>query len=170
MLKRMILVGLAALMMAVCSYAQDERVSFPTDYATKFKNYVSSDRLMNEDQAIRLFANDIALQGPGEDGKFANGSVLVAEVYKAKKGEDGEILESQLGRRIRGKLAAVGVMEKREGWGQSIPEKLRTGDWDFAIFSPDGKRLVKKDLNKCRECHAPHASTDHLYSYEHLKN
>ncbi len=169
MLKRLVLVGLAGLFMVAATYAQDERIQFPDGYATKFTNYVSSDRLMNEDQAIRLFANDIALQGPGADGKLANGSVLVAEIYKAKKGEDGEVIESQLGRRIRGKLAAVGVMEKREGWGQSIPEKLRTGDWDFAIFNPDGKRLVKKDLNKCRECHAGHASTDHLYSYDHLK-
>ena len=76
MIKRLLLLGLMGSFMIAVGYAQDERIQFPDDYATKFTNYVSSDRLMNADQAIRIFANDVALQGPGEDGKLPEGSVL----------------------------------------------------------------------------------------------
>jgi hypothetical protein len=58
-------------------------------------------------------------------------------------------------------------MEKRAGWGAAFPENLRNGDWDFAIFSPDGKPL-NKDLNACRACHAPLKESQHIFSLQHL--
>lgn len=147
--------------------ADEERISFPADYKTKFYNYLSLDRVQNDDQIIRLFANDVALNAAKEGRELPNGSILVGEVYKAKKDEDGDVTQSSLGRRIRDKLAAVAVMEKGEGWGATFSEDLRNGDWDFAIFSPDGKRL-NKDLNACRSCHAPLKQTQHLFSIDHL--
>ena len=70
------------------------------------------------------------------------GTVLVAEIYKAKKDANGKVITSSLGRRIRGDFAAIAVMQKEKGWGEMFPAALRTGDWDFAIFSPKGERLV----------------------------
>jgi len=93
--------------------------------------------------------------------------VIVGEVYKAKKDKDGNVIESSLGRRVRDKLAAIAVMEKGQGWGSTLPEDMRNGDWDFAIFSPEGERL-NKDLNACRSCHAPMTKTQHLFSSDHL--
>ena len=147
--------------------ADEERISFPADYKTKFYNYLSLDRVQNDDQIIRLFANDVALNAAKEGRELPNGSVLVGEVYKAKKDKDGNVMQSSVGRRVRDKLAAVAVMEKGEGWGATFSEDLRNGDWDFAIFSPDGKRL-NKDLNACRSCHAPLKQTQHLFSIDHL--
>lgn len=147
--------------------AEEPRISFPADYATKFQNYLSLDRVQNDDQIIRLFANDAALDAAREGRELPNGSVIVGEVYKAKKDKDGNVITSSLGRRIRDKLAAVAVMEKGEGWGKAFPDDLRNGDWDFAIFAPDGKRL-DKDLNACRSCHAPLKDTQHVFSLDHL--
>ncbi len=147
--------------------AGEPRIAFPEDYKS-FKNYLSLDRTGNDNQVIRLFANDIAAAGPSKDGGLPNGSILVGEIYKAKLNDKGEVAESVLGRRIRGKLAAIAVMEKRQGWGEAFSEDLRNGDWDFAVFSPDGKRL-NKDLNTCRSCHAPLKDTDHLFSIDHLQ-
>ncbi|KUO56193.1 MAG: hypothetical protein APF80_00035 [Alphaproteobacteria bacterium BRH_c36] len=152
---------------AALAVAKDEEITFPADYKS-YKNYLSLDRVGNPDQIIRLFANGKAAAGPGADGKLAEGSVLVGEIYKAKLDDKGQPIESTLGRRIRDKLAAIAVMEKRAGWGSKFPEEFRNGDWDFAVFSPDGKRL-DKDLNTCRACHASLKDTDHLYSFEHLK-
>ena len=153
-------------MIASVALADDERISFPENYKD-FENYLSLDRVQNHDQIIRLFANDAALEAAREGRELPNGSVLVAELYKAKKDADGNVIESSLGRRVRDKFFALAVMEKQDGWGDTLPEQFRNGDWDFAIFSPDGKRL-NKDLNGCRGCHAPLTSTQHLFSLEHL--
>ena len=156
--------------LGVCAHvalADDTRISFPADYATEFHNYLSLDRVQNHDQIIRLFANKKAIEAARKGEELPDGSILVGEIYKAKKDADGNVMESSLGRLMRDKLAAVAVMEKGEGWGDSFPDNLKNDDWDFAIFSPAGKPL-DKDLNACRSCHAPLASTQHLFSLEHL--
>ena len=155
-------------LIAGVAFAEEERIAFPKDYDTEFYNYLSLDRVQNDDQIIRLFANDLALEAAREGRELPDGSVIVGELYKAKKDADGNVIESSLGRRIRGKLFAVAVMEKGEGWGATLPETVRNDDWDFAIFAPDGKRLAK-DLNTCRSCHAPLTSSQHLFSLDHMK-
>lgn len=152
---------------ASAAMADEERISFPADYSAKFYNYLSLDRVQNGDQIMRLFANDVAIDAASDGRELPNGSVIVGEIYQVKKDKDGNVIQSSLGRRIRDKLAAIAVMEKGDGWGAAFPENLRNDDWDFAIFSPDGKRL-NKDLNTCRSCHAPLKKTQHLFSWEHL--
>lgn len=154
-------------LMAGAAYADEARIPFPADYKTAFANYLKLDRVQNEDQIIHLFANDIALNAAAAGKELPNGSILVGEIYAARKDKDGNVMTSSLGLRIRDKLAAVAVMQKGDGWGARFPDDLRNGDWDFAIFSPDGKRL-DKDLNACRQCHAPLADKQHVFSIEHL--
>lgn len=163
----MLCFGLGVGLIASLALAEEPRISFPAGYQTAFENYLSLDRVQNPDQIIRLFANDVALKAAKEGRELPNGSVLVGEIYKAKTDADGNIITSDLGRRVRGKFAAVAVMEKGEGWGEKFPPGLKNGDWDFAIFSPDGEPL-NKDLNTCRSCHAPMAKTQYLFSLEHL--
>lgn len=146
---------------------QDSPVEYPDGYEDMFSNYLSLDRTQEDAQIIRLFANDTAMQGKDEQGRLPYGSVLVAEVYKAKKDENGEVMVSSLGRRIRGKLALIAVMERREGFGRDLPDDLRNGEWDFGAFKPDGSD-AGKDLNDCRACHAPLVETNFLFSLEHL--
>ena len=146
---------------------EENKILFPQDYRTTFYNYVSNDRVMNPDQTIRIFANDIAIQGPAEDGKLQYGSILVAEVYKAKKDKDGNVIVSSLNRRIRSDIALIAVMQRKKGFSDNLPEGLKNEDWDFAAFKPDGA-VADKDLNECRACHAPLTETNHLFSYEHF--
>ncbi|MCH9674162.1 MAG: cytochrome P460 family protein [Gammaproteobacteria bacterium] len=159
---------IATLTLANLAVAEEQRIGFPSEYRTAYTNYLSLDRVQNPDQTIRLFANDIAMQGVRANGEFPDGSILVAEVYKAKKAADGKVLKSSLGRRIRDKFALIAVMEKRAGWGADFAPGLRNGDWDFAAFKPDGS-VAKKDLNGCRACHSPLTDLRHVFSYEHLK-
>jgi len=142
-------------------------VAFPVDYQKTFTNYLSLDRTQNDDQIIRLFANDIAMKGPDETGGLPFGSVLVAEVYKAKLDENKKVVTSELGRRIRDTFALVAVMEKGEHLGKGYPEELDNGNWEYGAFKPDGS-LAGKDLNSCRECHAPQKKMDYLFSMEHF--
>jgi glucose/arabinose dehydrogenase len=168
-LKKVLGAALVVTLAASAASADKERIAFPADYQTKMQNYLSLDRTQNDDQVIRLFATEETLKAAKSAAELPNGTVLVAEIYKAKKDKDGKVIVSSLGRRIRDKLAAIAVMQKGEGWGAKFPEELRNGDWDFAIFSPGGERLVTKDLNSCRACHAPLKGTQHLFSLEHMK-
>ena len=152
------------------AHADEARIKFPANYKDQLVNYLSLDRTQNDDQIIRLFAPKGALDAAKSGTQLPDGTVIVGEIYKAKKNASGEVVESALGRRVRGKFAAIAVMEKRKGWGDKFPAELKNGDWDFAIFSTEGKRLVKKDLNSCRSCHAPLTDTQHLFSLEHMKN
>lgn len=145
--------------------APDDRVAFPSDYTT-YSNYLSVDR-QNGTQVMRIFANDIAMQGPGEDGRLADGAVLVGEIYPALTDADGNVVVSELGRLIRGDLAAIAVMEKQDGWGDAFPDGLRNDDWDFAIFTAAGERR-DANLDDCRACHAPLGERDHVFSFQHL--
>ncbi len=161
-------VVLASAILVSTALAEASRIQLPTNYKETFTNYLSLDRTQNADQIIHLYANDIALNGIRSNGEFPDGSVLVGEVYKAKKDSDGKILESALGRRLQGNLAIVAVMEKQKGWGDKFPPGLKNGDWDFATFKADGD-VVKKDLNTCRACHSPLRNFQNVFSYEHLK-
>ncbi len=169
MIKRLFAVVLAIGLGVTAAWADSQRIPFPKDYRSKMVNYLSLDRTQNEDQIIRLFTTEEALAAAKAGGELPDGTVIVAEIYKAKKDKDGEVIESALGRRIRDKFAAVAVMQKGKGWGAEFDDAHRNGDWDFAVFKPTGERLVKKDLNKCRACHAPLADTQHLFSLEHMK-
>lgn len=145
-----------------------DNVSFPSDYKNTFTPYLSLNRTQNHDQYIRLYINDQGLSGTQKDGQLPYGSVIVAEIYKAQKDADGNVLTSTLGQRIANKFALVAVMERREGAAAVYPKGLGNDDWDFAAFKPNGQR-AGKDLTACAACHAPLQKSHHLFSYEHIK-
>lgn len=147
--------------------AEDRVLDFPKDYRETFTLYFTGDRFIAEEQTIRIFANSIALEGVRKDGKLPDGSVLVAELYAAVKDGEGKVVESQIGRRVPGAFKAVALMERRAGWDDQYPDELKVGDWEFEVFSPDGKNLGK-DTTACRECHHPLTDTEYLFSIEHL--
>ena len=57
--------------------ADENRVSFPESYRDAFGNYLSLDRVQNPDQFIKLYANDIAMKGPGDGGELADGAIIL---------------------------------------------------------------------------------------------
>jgi hypothetical protein len=160
-----LLLALGAIMQV---HAQEDRVlSFPENYRTEFTRYYSGDRLVNDDQTIVLYANDIAVAAADKPGGPPSGAVLVAEIYAAKKDADGNVLESDLERRVPGEWKAIAVMERRDGWGDQYPMGLEVGNWEFELFSTSGKNLGK-DTTACRACHAPRGETAFMFSLEHL--
>ncbi len=59
-------------------------------------------------------------------------------------------------------------MEKRKGFGAIYPEDIRTGDWEYERFTPDGKRLPDQDSTQCMKCHKPLAKQDFLFTLPRL--
>ena len=168
MIRALIVIAMTTAMAAPVAQEEEARIAFPAGYEKTFVNYLNLDRTQNHDQIIHLFANDVAAQGMRTTGTFPEGSILIGEVYRAKKDAEGNVIESLLGQRIHDGLALIAVMEKRKGWGDKYPPELNNGDWDMAAFKPDGSR-ADKDLNACRACHAPLAESDHVFSYEHVQ-
>lgn len=156
------------LMMSSTVTGENLKIAFPENYRETYTNYLSLDRVQNQDQVIRLFANSIAMQGPGDDGKLPFGSILIAEIFNARLDSDNEVITSSLGRRIRGELALIGIMQREEGWGAQYPQAIRNGNWEYAAFNGDGS-TADTDVITCVACHAPLGKTNFLFSYEHLK-
>ncbi|MGI9506839.1 MAG: cytochrome P460 family protein [Geminicoccaceae bacterium] len=146
---------------------EDRALDFPAEYRENFTEYFRGDRFMHDDQTIRLYANDIALEGAKKDGKLPNGSVLVADVFTARTDADGEVIESLIGRRLPGPMKVIAVMERRAGWDEQYPEDLKVGDWEFELFSTSGENLGK-DMTSCRACHHPLTDSEFVFSLEHL--
>ncbi len=167
MLRTLIGVGMGFGLLATAAVAGPEKVSLPADYKTTFTSYYEGDRVGNDKQVIRLFANETAAKGASKDGKLPYGSVIVGEIYSVKVDGEGNTVESALGRRIIDKLAAVVVMERGEGFDEGYAEALTVGDWEFAVYSAAGEKL-DKDVTACRECHHPLQDKEFLWSYEHL--
>jgi len=160
--------GAISLVVSSTVSGERQKIFLPENYRQTYTNYLSLDRVQNPDQIIRLFANDIAMQGPGEDGKMPFGSILVGEIFSAKKDSEGGVITSSLGRRIIDKLDLIAVMQREKGWGTEYPEAIRNGNWEYAAFNTDGS-VSDKDLISCVACHAPLGKTNFLFSYEHLK-
>lgn len=159
--------ALAAVIAFPASAGEDRELAFPENYRENFTLYFTGDRYIAGEQTIRIYANDIALNGAASDGKMPDGSVLVAELYAAQKDADGEVIESAIGRRIQGEFKAIALMERRAGWDDQYSDDLKVGDWEFEVFSTDGKNLAK-DTTSCRECHHPLADSEFMFSIEHL--
>lgn len=68
-------------------------IQFPKDYKSHTLYFTGDRQSPNDGQTIRIYANDIAVKGMKKDGKFPYGSVITAEVYKAKKDKDGDVIE-----------------------------------------------------------------------------
>lgn len=148
--------------------AGSANVNWPVDYKQKFTHYFSGDRTVNNNQVIRLYANDAAIAGVHANGKLPNGSVVVGELYAAQMDDKKQPVLSGLGRRIIKNLAAIVVMQRGDGFDAEYPDELKTGNWEFAVFSPTGQRL-EKDITACRACHHPLTDKEFLFSYEHLR-
>ena len=159
--------AIAASLAMPVSAGEDRELAFPENYRDNFTLYFSGDRYIAEEQTIRIYANDIAVEGASKGGKLPDGSVLLAEIYAAQKDADGEVIESNIGRRLQGEFKAIALMERRAGWDDQYPDELKVGDWEFEVFSTDGKNLAK-DTTSCRECHHPLTETDFMFSIEHL--
>ena len=71
---------------------------------------------------------------------------------------------------MKDKLTGVTVMEKRKGWGASVPEEWRNADWQYASFTPDGKPNEKANagIKACFVCHKPHEKQDFVISLAQL--
>lgn len=140
-------------------------VKLPGNYQQIFTQYDKSNRA-NQTQVAKFFANEIAVASYKKGEEAAPGSIVVMEIYEPKKDGEGKIVAASDGVFEIEKLVAVAVMEKRADWDKSFSSDDRTGNWGFAVYSPDGA-AKSNDLN-CVQCHTPLKDQDYLFSFGKL--
>ena len=144
------------------STPKDGELVYPADY----KTYSAFLHGIQKPDAVRdLFINPTGAKAQAGQA-FANGSILVMEIYNAKKNAEGTFEKGADGNLVKADLAKVFVMQKEEGWGKNAPENLKNGDWIYSAFKPNGERL-EVDSATCRGCHLPLGeSKDYVHRYD----
>jgi hypothetical protein len=155
-----------ALAISGFSYAggNPKHVLLPADYQANWIHYKTGNR-SNGKQVAVYYANEIAVNS-AISGKYADGSIVIMEIYKTLPNTDGKPTVNDNGVFKKGAFAAIGVMEKRSDWSANYSADKRAGDWGFALYKADGS--VKDNNLDCASCHLPLSAQDYLFSHHSL--
>jgi plastocyanin len=143
--------------------AGPDKIAFPAKYKDGVL-YTIADRY-DVKQYRELYASAAAVQAAKEGKPLPSGTVLTLIQYKAQVDAQGNPVKDAKGRFMKGDLIAYAVMEKRTGWGAEYPEDIRNGEWEYAVFTADGKFNEKANYKACFQCHKPHDQMDFVISY-----
>ena len=88
--------------------------------------------------------------------------------FQGPSDDKGELVKDPNGRLVKGNLDRIGAMEKRAGWGSEYPDEMRNGEWECALFGPDGTRNEQANLKACFECHKPNSGKDVGFTFDKL--
>lgn len=143
------------------------RVTFPADYPSRFTRYTTIN-FPDRKQVRHYYANDVALKAARAGKPLPDGSYLFVEVFKARLDAGKMPVEGSDGFFETDSLAAYTAMVKQPGWGASIPELLRNGDWNYAVFNAD--QTLKTGVNHatCLACHKPLDGDSYVFSLKQL--
>ena len=114
--------------------------SFPKDFVIYHEDFDAEKKPVK-----RAYVNRVALAAARAGEELPAGSIVVVE-----NGTPGQ-------------AGSYAAMESQQGWGASIPEILRNGDWSYALF--DAKRALRADVNyaRCLACHKPKAASSYVF-------
>lgn len=134
------------------------RMMMPANFPAGFTLY----QTVSEDGTItRRYANIPAWKAAKAGQPLPDGSIILQVSYKAEKDASGQ--------EKAGAIVSIAGMESRAGWGTAIPVLLRNGNWDYAIFAPDGKRRDQLNQAPCLACHKPAEGTSYVFTLDKLR-
>lgn len=143
-------------------------IRFPSDFKSGF-TYYTSINFPDRKQVRRYYANKAAVTAARAGKPLPDGSILLVEVYKAKLGPDKMPVSGPDGFYVANTLAAFTAMERRAGWGRQIPEILRNGDWNYAIFKADKSLRPNVNQATCLACHKPLSDDSYVFTLKQLQ-
>lgn len=144
-------------------------VTFPANYKSSYTLYTTIN-FPERKQVRHYYANPVAMKAAREGKPLPHGSAFLVEVYLAKLDDKKMPVKGPDGNLVGAKLVAYTAMETRPGWGASVPEMLRNGDWHYAVFTA-GKTL-RKGVNHaaCFACHKPLDKDSYVFSLKALSD
>lgn len=141
----------------------DGEIAVPADYRN-WPKFLSAVQRPDAKQVREIYMNPAAAAATATGG-FGHGTVFVMENYAAKTNADGTLATGADGKLVKGELLRVFVMAKNAGWGQSVPEPMRNGNWVYASYLASGQK-GPEDFATCRACHLPLANKDFVHRYD----
>jgi cytochrome c553 len=145
------------------------RVTFPKDYKSTYTKYTTISFAAKK-QVRHYYANSIAVAAAKAGKPLPNGSKIFVEAFKVKlddyqapiEGADGHLVAAS------DNPAFFTAMEMQAGWGEDIPDILRNGDWNYAVFSATGELKSSVNQASCLACHKPLADISYVFSLPSL--
>ncbi|MBY0334934.1 MAG: cytochrome P460 family protein [Acetobacteraceae bacterium] len=127
-------------------------ITLPSDWETRFIRFATVDKA--ERKIIRhLYVNPEAFAAARPGQPLPDGTLIIMADTRARLGADGTPLRDHSGRLIpEPGWIALGVQEKRPGWGEGYPPEKRNGTWEYARFLGDGRRN-DASVEACFTCH-----------------
>ena len=145
------------------------RVTFPNDYKSTYTKYTTISFAAKK-QVRHYYANSIAVAAAKAGKPLPNGSKFFVEAFKVKLDDYQAPIEG-----ADSHLVAAGddpafftAMELQAGWGADIPDILRNGDWNYAVFSATGELKTAVNQASCLACHKPLADISYVFSLPSL--
>jgi cytochrome c553 len=142
-------------------------VAFPEGYKESFTRYHTINFPATR-QVRYYYANSAALQAAKAGKPLPDGSVLFAEVYAAKVDGEKKPVAGADGFYLTDKLVAYTAMASGAGWGVDIPDMLRNGNWNYAVFTLDKKPRPGVNQAECLACHKPLDATSYVFTLKEL--
>ena len=142
-------------------------VTFPEGYKNTFTKYYTINFPATK-QVRYYYANKAAVVAAKAGKPLPDGSVLFAEVYAAKLDADGKPVMGGDGFYVADKLIFYTAMARAAGWGKDIPEMLRNGDWNYAVYTTDKQHRPGVNQAECLACHKPLDNTSYTFTLKQL--
>lgn len=142
-------------------------LTFPEGYQGTFTKYHTIN-FPKTKQVRHYFANKVAVDAAKQGKPLPDGSVLFAEAYAAKLDADKKPVTGADGFYEPAKLLFYTAMAREAGWGKDIPDMLRNGDWNYAVFTTDKKHRPGTNQAVCLACHKPLDSVSYTFTLKEL--
>jgi hemoglobin len=139
----------------------DGELTVPADYRS-WPKFLAEVQRPDVKQVREIWINPVGARARAGDG-FANGTLLVMELYAARTNADGSPVAGADGKLVKDRLLKVFIMGKNRGWGEGLPEGQRNGNWIYSAFLADGKTPSGDPIAPCRACHLPLAGQDFVF-------
>jgi cytochrome c553 len=159
--------GAAGAKSPLAASTSKSNLEFPSDYKASFTRYTTLN--FPATRQVRYYlANKPALLAAKEGRPLPDGAYLMAEVFSAKLGADGQPVKGPDGFFVADKPLFYTAMGRGPGWGNGIPEMLRNGDWNYAVFTLEGKQRPGVNQAECLGCHKPLDGVSYLFTLKEL--
>ena len=142
-------------------------VTFPEGYQDTFTKYYTINFPATK-QVRYYYANKAAVQAAKDGKPLPDGSVLFAEVHAAKLDAGKNPVTGSDGFYEAEKLLYYTAMASGAGWGREVPDLLRNGEWNYAVFTLDKQHLPGVNQAECFACHKPLDKTSYVFTLKQI--